>query len=472
MTAPGLVAVALLLPAAAAWSIAGWLGVAAGASFLARAGRVAIAALGGAGLSSLVAFAWLLGGGALGHGYAAADALLFAAVAVAIPLWSRPSGPGARRLPAEAPGPRDIAAAAALLGALAVALGCVAAIAAATPNGGLDAWMTWNLKARFLLRAGDAWRLAFASDLAWSSTEYPLLLPLAVARLWAYAGETALAPAALAATCTAAAPLALAWAVGGSGDAWRGAVAGLLLLATPGFVSLGASQYADVPLAAFLVTGVGVLFASPPGSGRSGNLAAAGFLLGLAGWTKNDGLAAAAIAVMVHLAFALRARPRAVGRDLAAIALGAAAPAAAWVAFHQWISPRVSGSLFLGRTPTSLAQRLVDGPRWAAAIRGIVEHLPGFRLGFPAVVLGLAALLAARERVLPRSQALAITGLLLGVDALVFTMGGWDLAWQIRWAADRLALQAWPLLLLGLFAIESRSANGTPARERAPGNAT
>ena len=56
------------------------------------------------------------------------------------------------------------------------------------PHGRWDAWLIWNMHARFLFRGGDHWRDAFASGLDWSHWDYPLLLPLSIARGWTYAG--------------------------------------------------------------------------------------------------------------------------------------------------------------------------------------------------------------------------------------------------------------------------------------------
>src|SRR5262249_48044102 len=77
-----------------------------------------------------------------------------------------------------------------------VALAAVIASLRASPHGDWDAWAIWNQHARFLFRGGDrgAWRAMFAIE--WAQPDYPLLMPAAMARTWAYAGqETVLAPA-------------------------------------------------------------------------------------------------------------------------------------------------------------------------------------------------------------------------------------------------------------------------------------
>ncbi len=57
------------------------------------------------------------------------------------------------------------------------------------PHGEEGAWSIWNLRARFLFRAGAFWRDAFSSDLGWSHPDYPLLLPGLVALCWKLTGQ-------------------------------------------------------------------------------------------------------------------------------------------------------------------------------------------------------------------------------------------------------------------------------------------
>lgn len=450
-------AIALALPIAAAWFMARWLGVGPRRSVLDSLGLLAAAVVGGIGASSVVAFAWMLAGGALDRTYAVADAVVFGFIASATArahMRRRSIGPDPSAQLGE-----DWIPVAALCVAVLVAVGSVVASSAATPDGGMDAWMMWNLRARFIVRAGHAWRIGFSPELAWTSTEYPLLLPLAIARLWAYAGETAAAPAAVACAFTAAVPLALAASVGAMAGPSRGVVPGLLLLGSPGFVALGASQYADVPLAAALVSGLGAIMCATQQAGRarSLSLAHAGFLLGLAGWTKNEGVAVAAIAVGVQGSFAWRqGGVSAVARDLASLFAGATIPAGAWVAFHGLVMRRVAGALFFGHTASSIAEGLGDGGRWATILGALARCLPGWTFGLPLLVLSVAVLFAARAKASPRSQAVPVFLLMSAVHVAVFLVTTFDLAWHLRFAADRIVLQEWPLFLVAAFAVSPR----------------
>ena len=50
-------------------------------------------------------------------------------------------------------------------------------------DGGNDAFIIWNLRARWLYRAGEDFRSAFSPDLLfWSHADYPLLLPTILVR--------------------------------------------------------------------------------------------------------------------------------------------------------------------------------------------------------------------------------------------------------------------------------------------------
>src|SRR5262249_2751263 len=105
------------------------------------------------------------------------------------------------------------------------------------PDGGWDAWMVWNLRARFLARAGDGFRTAFSPDMLFlAHQDYPFLLPGIVAQGFLLSGaEPAWLPAAVAivygALALALLTLSVRWLRGGP---W-GALAGLALAAMPCF---------------------------------------------------------------------------------------------------------------------------------------------------------------------------------------------------------------------------------------------
>ena len=106
-----------------------------------------------------------------------------------------------------------------------------------------------------LFRSGDDWRQAFPP--AQAHGDYPLLIPLTNARCWCCLGcDSEWTPALVAACFTFAAAGALAAGVCRLQSRSQGLLAGMVLLGTKAFVTLGAAEYADVPLAFFILASV------------------------------------------------------------------------------------------------------------------------------------------------------------------------------------------------------------------------
>ena len=101
-------------------------------------------------------------------------------------------------------------------------------------HGSWDAWDFWNMRGRFLLRAGDAWERAFTELLFWAHPSYPPMLPSNVARGFHLVGrESLLVPAALSCLFTVASPLSLGWTVAKLRGRTQGVIAATTLLAVP-----------------------------------------------------------------------------------------------------------------------------------------------------------------------------------------------------------------------------------------------
>jgi hypothetical protein len=465
------VLLALALPGVAAFTALGRLGL-AGRSAAQRLASAVLALLAGVGVASLWTFGWLLAGGTLGAGFRIADALLWAGAAAGLGLsWRRRAVPR----PAGGEGSRGrldpLAAVAVAVLALAFVLAALrlARVAEWLPHGDYDAWAIWNHRARCAFRWSGGHPGAFEGCTG-AHLEYPLLLPLSVARLWAHAGETTAAPIALAFTFTLAGAAAVALTAGRIAGALPGAAAGLLVLGTPTYPYWGAVQMADVPLAALLAAGLGSLLLASREAGRARNayLALGGLLLGLAAWTKNEGLAAAAIAFAVRLAFAWRSGgARAAGREAAWLGMGVSLPAAAWLVFHVGISPAVAPELSSQSGGEALA-KLADAGRWGLVLAQLGEAFPGGGVGLPLAVICVALLLGARPRAILRSEAVCTAAAMYLVYVVVFVATPQPLGWHLDTAGLRLALQPWPALVLGLLAASPPTPRPSPASAGAP----
>ena len=321
------------------------------------------------------------------------------------------------------------------------ALSCLVAVAAFLehtvrfPDGGWDAWMIWNLRARFLARSADL-RSAFSPDLSFlAHPDYPWLLPGAVAQGYALFGESRAVPAALGAIYGLLAVAVVALGLWRSLDARWGLLGGLAVTTLPCFAVFASNQQSDVPLAVYLAAATALL-----ASARSRReIALAGFAAGLGMWTKNEG-ALYAGCLLLALLWRRRDLPGA-----GAFALGALPGAALFAWFKLALAP--PNDLVAFSTGATVLHNALDLGRWGhlllLALRRIV-YFQDFALW--AVALALALILFFRGR----PPAAERTALLLAFAAYgpIYLLQPHGLEWIFRTSADRILIQLWPAAVL------------------------
>ena len=350
---------------------------------------------------------------------------------------------------------------------VAVLVAAVAAVALNTignPHGEWDAWAIWNLRARWLFRGGPAWHSAFTEDAIHG--DYPLLLPAAVARLWAYAGADLPAiPGALGAAYAGALVLLLYGSLATLRGRTIGLLATLCLLGTPIFLRTVAWQYADIPFAFAMLATLALLAARDhdPACGPSA-LVWSGVAAGLAAWTKNEGLLLVVCIAGVRAALALARRTSL--RPAVWFVAGLLPGAATVVAFKAFLAPPTYQ--FAGREMSQLLAQLGDPSRYgviASAVRGAALRDAGRLL--LALVIYIALLGRTRDE--PARRAAAAAALVTVLVAFGY-VGAYlttpaDLVWQLAHSLDRLLLQLWPY---ALFAFWLCAAGPAELAERAP----
>lgn len=160
------------------------------------------------------------------------------------------------------------------------------------PHGLWDAWMDWNLGAKFISRDPHNWTNSF-HQITWGlHMDYPLLQKGFIARWWILAQtETVWVPIIFCFIITFCTIGLLASSVSYFTNKTNGLIAGLVLLATPFFMTMGDSQYADNTVGYFyLATIVLLTFARNGTTLKPHLLIGAGITAGLAAWSKNEGL--------------------------------------------------------------------------------------------------------------------------------------------------------------------------------------
>jgi len=326
------------------------------------------------------------------------------------------------------------------------------------PDGGYDAWMIWNTRARFLVRAAD-YRTAFSPRLLfWLHQDYPWLVPGAVAQAFLLSRTESLAvPAVISWLFGALAVAVLALSAARlRGPRW-GLFAGLVLATTPCFATFSSNQQSDVPLGAFLALAVALLLIWQEAQGAEDLLVVAGFAAGLGAWTKNEGLL-----YLGCLALALVVRERKL-RPAALFLLGALPLLALLAGFKLLLEPANDFVLFT--TPGGLLERALSPGRWSElallTLRRIV-YFQDFALWVIAELLLLVFVLRKRP------GSVAGTALLFAFAAYgpIYVLQPHPVEWIYRTSVDRLFIQLWPAAILATLLPLGKATAPKPATAR------
>jgi hypothetical protein len=331
----------------------------------------------------------------------------------------------------------ELAAVALAMLAIASAAWSTATLVRAYPVGDWDAWAIWNLRAKFLAADGPALQQAWSQNLRETHPEYPLLLSASVARLWRYAGSDFTgAPQTI--------PVLLLFssvAAGVAATALRrgvllGALSTVVMLACAPLLAETATQYADVPLAAYFFLAV-ILFAA----GESGLGA---FFASLAAWTKDEGIVFAVAFVVAASIWRFR-RAHAVAASAALVLLltalfkavlaerSAGAPAVSWT----WRDDRV--------------EPIVEAMR-----HGFTGLGEGWQHPTVPIIAMLLLLGVDRDRRRDAAFAALLAATMIVAYFAAYMTTGDDLRWRLSTSVGRLAIQVWPLIgLAGFLALRS-----------------
>jgi hypothetical protein len=343
------------------------------------------------------------------------------------------------------------------------------------PDGGYDAWMIWNTRARFLARAAD-YRTAFSPRLLfWLHQDYPWLVPGAVAQAFLLARTESLAvPAAISWLFGALAVAVLALSAARLRGLRWGLLGGLVLATTPCFATFSSNQQSDVPLGAFLALAVALLliWQEAQGSdfagaraeaagrsigGREDLPVVAGFAAGLGAWTKNEGLL-----YLGCLALALVVRERKL-RPAALFLLGALPLLALLAGFKLLLEPPNDFVLFT--TPGGLLERALSPGRWSEVVLLTLRRIVYFQ-DFALWVIAELLLLVFVLRKLPGSVAGTALLLAFAAYAPIYVLQPHPVEWIYRTSVDRLFIQLWPAAILATLLPLARATAPAPATAR------
>ncbi len=343
---------------------------------------------------------------------------------------------------------------------LACALAGFMAVSLHSPHGGWDAWMIWNMRARFMLRAGDHWLDAFSNLLPLSHPDYPLLLQGLVVRGWLYlANETVLVPILLALVFTLLTVALISSGLSVLRTRSQGLLAGLILLSTQSFITHGASQYADVPLGFFFLATLVLLCLHDRLTMHYGLMFLAGVTAGLASWTKNEGLLFLLLVCTARCVIAVRIHGwKAWLSETGVFALGLSPMLIIVVYFKTQLAP--PNDLISALGFGEVLGRLLDYEGYVAVLVGFKDKIASFGYNglMGAVWLLITYLICVGIRLEARDKlwsAVSATALcsIVAAYAAIYLFASYDVPRHVNSSLDRLLLQLWPSFLFTYFMI-------------------
>jgi len=359
--------------------------------------------------------------------------------------------------------------------ALVIVLVTFVLLAISFPLGRWDAYMIWNLHARFIFRGGELWHSYMIPELGWSNPNYPLLLPFAVARCWFYVGsETLLAPIALAGIFFLALLGTLVAFLKIVRNTTTGYLGGLFLLGTPFLVNNASWQNADMPLALFFLLAMVAFFLSTAREERGQCwLILAGFLGTLAISTKNEGwlfflvLFGTAAAFFIYT-LGIKRMVKKMGFFL----LGALPLLPLAFLFSVFLTP--ADQIFAnGVSATTLLTQLTDSSRWSLTLASFTHNMFFFSSGIDKKTLlcgGVLPLLVYAVLSYRRfgttndnngkdNAAARLAGFIFFAVVILMTAGyffiylitPYDLKWHLTTSNHRIFLQIYPILVAAVM---------------------
>jgi hypothetical protein len=322
-------------------------------------------------------------------------------------------------------------------------------------HGRWDAWAIWNLRARFLFRAGTNWTDAFTDLLQWSHPDYPLLLPGLVAKCWAFIGsETVLVPILISSIFTFTTLLLLFSSLSILRGKNYAFLAGIGLLASFQFIRFGASQCADIPLSFFILACIALFALYDFQNEPNKNLVIlAGAMVGMALWTKNEGILFLIAVLTGRIVAAMRTnRFRTYLQEMFSFGIGLL-PFLAVCAFFK-LTYAASSDFFAAENIDRLPATLGDWPRYTQVAKLYLSKLIRFENGLLVLAFLFLVLIGVDKFGEKKSKVFAslITlWVMYGGYYFVFILSPYDVRWHINTALNRLLLQLWPATLFLFF---------------------
>ena len=314
------------------------------------------------------------------------------------------------------------------------------------PHGRPDAWINWNVVARFVYLGGTDWQATFLRQ--WDHPDYPFFMAVTNAITWVFLrGTSTWGPIAFHFTTslfTAGLLFAFINLLRGFKQA---ALAIVIFMSMPFIVDQGMRQYADL-LIAYLILAVGGLTLWYFQTKEVRLALLTGLLVGLCGWAKNEGLAAILGFSLVWGLLALKKEERLAFRNYV---LGLAFPLLVTLLFKLFLAP--SNDLLSAQG--SSFGKLLELERYTTILQAAVSMLWNLA-NAPISLVGLIILMAMFVgRSADHTPGMWTVGVVIGLQLAIYfgiyLLTPLELTYHLNTSLDRLYLQILPLAMLWLF---------------------
>lgn len=324
-----------------------------------------------------------------------------------------------------------------------------------TPHGTFDAYAIWNLRARFIVRGEENWQMGVSPELNWKNhPDYPMLTPALVARSWSFLGnETTRVPIVLSAV----------FALGLVGLTFafllelRGlitaTIGGLVLLSTSWVQFFPTTQNADTTLAFYYLATCGlayIYFLDP----KKRYLLLAGFMAGLAGWTKNEGIVFLLVSTFALL-FLSWLRSKSINKGVRSqipYIFGLLFPTIIILLFKTQFAS--SNDMSSELTSTLILNNLLDGSRYWVILKEFGRlwySIEILNISFLVWILIFLFILGQKDKNTHGFYFLLIVILItLAGYFSIYLITPHPLAWHLNYSADRLLYHLMPIIWLAV----------------------
>jgi hypothetical protein len=316
------------------------------------------------------------------------------------------------------------------------------------PYGKWDAWAIWNFRARWLFRGEDQWAYAFSNYVLDSHPDYPLLIPGSVFRLWHYIGKDIVAiPILIAGFYTFGSILLISSSISIIRGENQGYVAGIFMLLATNYFKIGTWQYADIPLAFYILSTIILLSLKevyPIAALRMMFLT--GLTASCTAWTKNEGILFLGLVIIVHFFSDFRMEDWRRTLKESSIFFCGLAPILSTVVFFK-IKVAPPNDIFNSDNISRIYNYLSEFDRYKQIFLAYAKNITFFNGGIIFLLVLYFLVSGFEKSYIYQRQFLSkvvLLLLLLGGYFFSFLVSPNSLDWHLNSALDRLLIQTWP----------------------------